>query len=178
MVITALVPADYRLLQQYITENRRHLSRWEPIRNQDYYGDEAIKGRLSLALQEYNKASGVYLVALNHDENEVIAQASYTNIVQGAFQACHLGYSLAEKHQGQGLMLEMLAACNTFVFERYGLHRIMANYMQENVRSGRLLKRLDFEQEGLARSYLKIAGKWQDHVLTSKLNPAHLAQPD
>ncbi|WP_448217491.1 hypothetical protein [Endozoicomonas sp. 2B-B] len=27
-----------------------------------------------------------------------------------------------------------------------------------------LLDKLGFEHEGLAKSYLKIAGKWQDHV--------------
>ena len=45
----------------------------------------------------------------------------------------------------------------------------MANYMPHNSRSAALLFRLGFEKEGVARSYLKIAGKWQDHVLTSKI---------
>lgn len=45
------------------------------------------------------------------------------------------------------------------------LHRVMANYRPENLRSERLLARLGFEKEGLARSYLKINGSWADHVL-------------
>ena len=48
----------------------------------------------------------------------------------------------------------------------------MANYMPNNTRSGTLLERLGFEKEGLARQYLQIAGRWEDHILTSKLNPA------
>jgi ribosomal-protein-alanine N-acetyltransferase len=47
----------------------------------------------------------------------------------------------------------------------------MANYMPENERSANLLKKLGFEREGFARSYLKIAGRWRDHVLNSLLNP-------
>jgi ribosomal-protein-alanine N-acetyltransferase len=47
----------------------------------------------------------------------------------------------------------------------------MASYRPENERSGRLLARLGFECEGLAKAYLKIDGEWADHVMTSRLNP-------
>ena len=49
----------------------------------------------------------------------------------------------------------------------------MANYMPSNKRSGQLLDRLGFQKEGVAKSYLKIAGKWEDHVLTSLVNKQH-----
>ncbi|KFN17466.1 hypothetical protein JM66_20365 [Aeromonas bestiarum] len=39
------------------------------------------------------------------------------------------------------------------------------------LRSGALLERLGFEREGLARDYLMINGRWEDHVLTARLNP-------
>jgi len=51
------------------------------------------------------------------------------------------------------------------------LHRIMANYRPENERSARVLSGLGFQQEGFARSYLKINGEWADHVLTALVNP-------
>jgi len=41
-----------------------------------------------------------------------------------------------------------------------------------NARSGRLLERLGFVNEGLAKDYLFIDGAWRDHVLTARLNPA------
>ncbi len=53
---------------------------------------------------------------------------------------------------------------------KYKLHRVMANYVPSNIRSENLLNRLGFRKEGTAKSYLKIAGSWQDHVLTSKIN--------
>ncbi len=58
-----------------------------------------------------------------------------------------------------------------YAFKELDLNRIMANYMPVNTRSADLLNRLGFSQEGLARKYLKINGVWEDHVLTSKLNP-------
>ena len=47
------------------------------------------------------------------------------------------------------------------------IHRIMANYMPHNQRSGNLLARLGFEKEGYAKDYLLIDGEWRDHVLTA-----------
>ena len=55
-------------------------------------------------------------------------------------------------------MFEMLQASIKYIFEELKLHRIMANYIPENGRSEKLLKRLGFQKEGLAKSYLKIAG--------------------
>jgi ribosomal-protein-alanine N-acetyltransferase len=49
----------------------------------------------------------------------------------------------------------------------------MANFRPENERSRRLLERLGFVEEGLARNYLFIDGAWRDHVLTSLTHPAY-----
>lgn len=70
-------------------------------------------------------------------------------------------------------MTEIVELSVNHVFQTLDLHRVMANYVPENVRSARVLEKLGFEQEELARSYLKIGGQWCDHVLTSKINPNH-----
>lgn len=67
-------------------------------------------------------------------------------------------------------MFEALQVAIKYMLSEVGLHRIMANHMPHNERSAKLLKRLGFEVEGLARSYLKINGVWQDHVLTARIN--------
>lgn len=71
-------------------------------------------------------------------------------------------------------MRECLDAAIRHVFVKLALHRVMANYQPENRRSARLLNGLGFEQEGVARAYLKINGVWTDHVLTSLINPAEV----
>jgi ribosomal-protein-alanine N-acetyltransferase len=103
----------------------------------------------------------------------IIGTCNYTNIVRGPFQACHLGYQIARQWEGQGLMAEALRATNAFAFDTLRLHRIMANYRPENVRSAQLLERLGFAREGVAKDYLFINGAWCDHVLTSLTHPAY-----
>jgi ribosomal-protein-alanine N-acetyltransferase len=68
-------------------------------------------------------------------------------------------------------MTEALSIAINYVFEELNLHRIMANYMPHNRRSGNVLKRLGFVVEGYARDYLMINGKWEDHIFTSLINP-------
>jgi ribosomal-protein-alanine N-acetyltransferase len=104
-------------------------------------------------------------------EAPIVGTCNYTNVVRGPFLACNLGYQVARSHQGRGFMSEALRATNAFVFAEMRLHRIMANYRPENERSARLLERLGFAREGLARDYLFIDGEWRDHVLTALVNP-------
>ena len=89
--------------------------------------------------------------------------------MRGTFQSCQLGYAIAKRYEGQGLMEEALRRTNDFIFSDIGLHRIMAAYLPHNKRSGSLLSKLGFKEEGFAEKYLKINGVWEDHVLTSKI---------
>ncbi len=68
-------------------------------------------------------------------------------------------------------MVEAVLAAVRFAFERLRLHRVMANYMPHNQRSGAVLRSAGFTVEGYARDYLLIDGRWQDHVLTAISNP-------
>ena len=50
-----------------------------------------------------------------------------------------------------------------FAFEDLGLHRVEAACLVHNEPSSKLLLKLGFSEEGLAREYLRIDGRWQDH---------------
>ncbi len=90
--------------------------------------------------------------------------ANFSNVVRGSFHACYLGYSIGEKWQGQGLMFEALTSAIRYMQRTQHIHRIMANYMPHNQRSGALLARLGFEKEGYAKDYLLIDGQWRDRT--------------
>jgi len=160
-------------LHLYYTNNLNHLTPWEPQRPNDYHSLIAWKNRIADFEEEHQRGISLRILAFQPKSTEVVGTCFFTNISHGMFQACNLGYSLSEKFGGQGLMTEIVDASVGYIFRELDLHRVMANYVPENVRSARVLEKLGFEKEGLAISYLKIAGKWRDHVLTSKLNPDH-----
>ena len=118
-------------------------------------------------IAEFHKqGSAFYFALLDPEEKEIIGVANFSNVVRGSFHACYLGYSIGEKWQGQGLMFEALTSAIRYMQRTQHIHRIMANYMPHNQRSGALLARLGFEKEGYAKDYLLIDGQWRDHVLT------------
>jgi ribosomal-protein-alanine N-acetyltransferase len=62
-------------------------------------------------------------------------------------------------------MTEGLRLVLSFAFERLRLYRVEAACLPHNAASRKLLLKSGFREEGYARQYLSIDGKWQDHVL-------------
>jgi ribosomal-protein-alanine N-acetyltransferase len=160
---------DAQRLLRYRVQNREHLAPWEPLRESSYYTLDHCIQTLADSRDAMRLDRAYPFIVLDLTGNEVIANFTFANIVRGAFQACHLGYGIAAGRQGQGLMREALEAALSWAFRDLDLHRVMANYMPRNERSGRLLERLGFEREGYAKRYLQIAGVWEDHILTSRI---------
>lgn len=168
-----LLSVDHaELLSAYFRENESHLAAWEPLRSDGYHSKREWMQRAIEYQREQEEGRSLRLLAFDRNEDVLLGVCFFSNIVRGVFQACHTGYSTAEKYCGQGLMTEMLGHSVDYVFRELHLHRVMSNYIPENHASARVLQKLGFEREGYARSYLQIAGRWRDHVLTSKLNPA------
>lgn len=169
-------PADVDGYLAFYERNREHLSPWDPVRPEAFYTQEYWSRTLAEAREQYEAGLslrlGVFLPSEEEGGEQLIGVANFSNFVHGAFQACHLGYSIDAHHEGQGLMREALEAALDFVFTQLGLHRVMANYQPTNTRSAGLLRRLGFETEGFAREYLYLAGAWRDHVLTAKIRPS------
>ncbi|MHA6204230.1 ribosomal protein S5-alanine N-acetyltransferase [Dyella soli] len=161
--------SDASRLLRYRVQNRDHLAPWEPLREAAYYTLSHCVQTLAEAREAVRLDRAYPFFVFDLAETEIIASLTFANVVRGAFQACHLGYSIAAPWQGRGLMQEALGATLPWAFGEMDLHRVMANYMPRNERSARLLERLGFEREGYARRYLQIAGVWEDHVLTSRI---------
>ena len=170
LVIRHLEPHEAVLMTEFRIENKAHLEPWEPKRSSEFFTEDFWQINLRLTLRDFRDGSSVCLCLLSPEEDEVLGVCNYTSIVRGTFQSCHLGYALAKKHQSKGIMFEALQLTNRYMFKELGLHRIVAGYLPHNDRSGQLLKKLGFEKEGYARQYLKINGRWEDHILTTLIN--------
>lgn len=164
---------DASLLARYFRDNRSHLAPWDPPRPADFLSLAYWERRLTLQQKEtVHGRSFMYLWTLKEAANPVVVGiCRFSNVVRGGFLACHLGYSAGQRFEGHGYMQEALGVVIEQGFHELRLHRIMANYVPTNERSGRLLRRLGFVVEGYARDYLYVGGAWRDHVLTALTNP-------
>ncbi len=172
-VMTILAPDQAGLLRDYVIRNQDHLEPWESERDDRYFTLEACRVRLEISRDGFEDGVSAHFSALDRNSGAMVGSCNFSNIVEGVFRACTLGYSIAEAYQGTGLMHEILEAGIDYMFRVRDLHRIMANHIPNNHRSEGLLRRLGFEREGYARAYLNINGRWQDHVLNSLINPRH-----
>jgi ribosomal-protein-alanine N-acetyltransferase len=171
MVIRVLDPSQAELMVSFRRENRHFLTDWEPVRSEEFFTEAFWQLQLRMALRHFRDQSHLSFTLLNNAQTEVLGVCNYSNIIRGTFQSCHLGYAIGEKHQSHGFMGEAITHTLNFVFDELRLHRVMANYMPRNKKSGKLLTRMGFNIEGQAEKYLLINGTWEDHILTSKINP-------
>ncbi|UNH28682.1 ribosomal protein S5-alanine N-acetyltransferase [Moellerella wisconsensis] len=167
MVIRLAYERDAYRLADYYCENKVFLKPWEPTRDNSHFQPSGWQNRLHVMTELHRQGSAFHFLLLAPDEDQVIGVINYSNVLRGAFQACYVGYSIAEKWQGQKLMYEAGQATIRYMQQHQKIHRIMANYMPHNIRSGNLLTKLGFEREGYAKQYLQIDGVWRDHVLTA-----------
>ena len=173
LVLSLPGPEAARRVLAYLLDNRDHLAPWEPPLPEGYLTMGYQADRLARAYEELaeDRAVRLYLVDRDDEGGDILGALNFTQISRGGFQSCTLGYALAHRAEGKGLMQEALRAAIDFVWQELQLHRIQANYMPTNARSGRLLRRLGFVVEGYARDYLLIDGVWRDHILTALYRP-------
>jgi [ribosomal protein S5]-alanine N-acetyltransferase len=170
--LRGLTIEDSGLLLDYFIRNKRFLREWEPFRDESFYTEESVKSLIESGNQAYEKRNGLSLYLFNKGENRIIGNVALSNIVYGVFQSCFLGYKMDESEINKGKVTEALGKLIEIAFAKYNLHRIEANIIPRNIRSIQVVKKLGFLEEGLSKKYLKINGRWEDHLHFVLLNEA------
>lgn len=172
MPVTRLVTLDdAATLARLVTENRDYLAPWSPLSPDEYYTPAGQRAVLAAHLTAYDRGSMLPL-AIVDSAGAVCGRINLTNIVRGALQGGTVGYWVSADRAGQGLASAAVAEVTGIGFGQLGLHRLEAGTLLHNTPSQRVLARNGFRPFAVAESYLKIAGRWQDHVLFQRLNPA------
>lgn len=164
---------DVPAITDLINTNRDFLAPWEPVRNEEYFTEEAQLAIVETGLAAYERGTAVPHVIL--DDGELVGRINLNDIVRGPFQSCHLGYWVAQSANGRGVATAAAAAIARLAFEELGLHRIQAGTLVHNAASQKVLERNGFVRFGTAPQYLNIAGRWQDHVLFQLIAPGPAA---
>lgn len=153
--------------------NRDFHEKWDPLRDEKYYTEEYHRKELEDEFQKINDGLMFKVWFFKKEDihcKKPLGYISFSNIVRGCFQSCHLGYKTDKNETNKGYTTEALMAGIDFVFRKLKLHRIEANIIPGNVPSFRVVEKLGFCNEGMSKKYLKINGIWQDHVHMVLLN--------
>lgn len=158
--------------------DQAHLENWEPSgvgRWEDRNGTLAWPSQWwALRALARSGQSLPFMICVNGD---VVGQVTVGNIVRGALCSAWIGYWVASHVVRGGVATASVAMLVDHCFAEGGLHRLEATVRPENTPSLRVLAKLGFQQEGLFRRYLDVAGGWRDHycfALTTEDAPTGL----
>lgn len=173
LVLRQLTPADADAVRDYGQRAREFQRPWDPVRPPDYWDVESVAARLGSELDHAGQDRSLALyISRGAAPDVIIGRVALNNIVRGAFQSCSVGYGLEPGATGRGYMTEALTELVRIAFDDLKLHRIEANVIPRNTRSIAVAERCGFEAEGVSPRFLRIAGRWEDHLRMAKRNGA------
>jgi [ribosomal protein S5]-alanine N-acetyltransferase len=166
VMLRPLVSSDFRAWSEVRRRNGDWLTVWEP-RRQPHQADPTTdrSAFASRCLQrDRDRANGTaYQFGLFVDR-EIAGEVNLNNVIRGAMQSATIGYWIDREHAGHGYVAEGVVVLFQHAFEQLGLHRVEICIVPRNLRSRRVMEKLNIREEGVAERYLEIAGVWEDHV--------------
>jgi ribosomal-protein-alanine N-acetyltransferase len=144
-----------------------------------YYGLESFeevekeKKKLKRGIKTFNK-SFLYFYLIKKGDNKVIGWCGYHTWYTEHDRA-ELGYVLNhDKYKNKGFLTEAIKPIIDYGFNQMNLSRIEAMVGPKNVPSLKILKKLNFVQEGFLREHYKINNVMEDSLIFSLLKKEYI----
>lgn len=170
--VRALDDNHWKKVLSFLEKGRHIFEKYEPRKVSMYYTEIYQKGVLS---QEYTATLGNryvrYYISLKDNPEIIIGTVSCGNISSDPFACGTIGYKFDEDYWHRGYAREAIGKVMDEIFKELGLHRLVANVMEGNEPSIKLLENMGFRLEGLCEKNIKVNGTWQNHRLYAMLNP-------
>ena len=167
VLLRPLEPADGDAWREVRRRNRDWLEPWEPLPepgSPDLLRDaSAFRARCASAARQRHLDTAHPLGIFLHD-GALAGEINLSGIQRGPFQSAHVGYWVDQAQAGRGLVPEALVLVLGLAFEELSLHRVEVAIVPRNRASRRVAEKLGLREEGIARDYLQIRGRWEDHV--------------
>ena len=170
--------SDFRAWSGLRRESQDFLIPWEPEWAEDHLTRKAFTNRVYWASRSIASGSALPLFMIRRSDEVLVGAITLDNIRRGPAQAGTLGYWTGAPHAREGYMREAIGAVVHHAFTRLDLSRIEAACLPENKASRGLLEASGFKYEGVAQSYLQIAGRWRTHVLYAALRSDRRGKTD
>jgi len=160
---------DYMQWATLRRESESFLAPWEPLRDPAYLSRRAFRYRVNWGRAAVLDKRSLPLLLIRRADRALLGGITLDNMQGGVAKSCTVGYWMGERFARNGYMAEALEASVRYAFDHLDISRIQAGCLPENTPSRSLLEKSGFKYEGVAQSYLQIAGRWRDHVLYANL---------
>ncbi|KFN17464.1 GNAT family N-acetyltransferase [Aeromonas bestiarum] len=155
-------------------ENRDYLTQWLPW---PPYIQQPVDSATFIrhAIEKFARGEGL-TTAIEY-QGEVVGVIGYNQIDQ-ALAKVTIGYWLAERWQGNGIITRACQALIHHAFEEMGMEKVEISAALENEPSRAVCERLGMQQEGISRRAERLADRVVDHVHYGLLRDEWLRQRD
>lgn len=168
MLLRPLASSDADEFARVLDISRAEWAPWTPSRPAGATDGDVFEQELERAAKGVAAGSHLRLAGFL-DDGRLAGLFSLNEIVRGAFESAHAGWSVSADQMRRGLGTEGVRALLDIAFDEppagLGLHRVQANIIPRNAASLRIAEKVGLRSEGLALRYLRIAGRWEDHVM-------------
>ena len=154
-------------LWEAVDGSRWHLERWlpwVPFNNTP----EASQRYAEACVADWDAGRAVRFAIRDRHTRDLLGVVGLDSCVH-LHRSCELGYWLRREATGKGLMTEAARACVDFAFTRMAIHRMRCAAATDNFASLRVIARLGFRFEGIARQAELVGTRWLDHALFARL---------
>ena len=156
---------DYREWSELRHRSRAFLQPWEPTWPVDDLSRPAYRRRLALYARDRDLGQGHAFFVFRAADGALVGGVNLRGVTRGVAQSGEIGYWVGEPYARRGYISAGVTAIARYALETLKLHRVAAACCTDNAASAALLRKVGFEEEGVARGYLKINGIWRDHLL-------------
>lgn len=156
---------DWRMWAEVRAESRAFLEPWEPTWPADALSRLSFRRRVRLYQRDARADQAYAFFIFSQNDHQLLGGLTLSNVRRGVTQSASAGYWMGRRFTRQGYMAAAVSLSVEWAFGEMGLHRVEAACLPENQPSSDLLRKCGFSEEGYARQYLRIDGRWRDHLL-------------
>ncbi|MFM8820744.1 MAG: GNAT family N-acetyltransferase [Phenylobacterium sp.] len=164
-------PSDFPEWSELRRASHDFLQPWEPLWPADDLTRSAWRRRLASYARDIDLGAAYPFLVFRKGDGALTGGVTLSNIRRGVAQMGTVGYWCGAAYTRRGHSLAAVRTVVRFAFRTLSLHRLEAACLPENTPSRRLLGQAGFLEEGFARDYLRINGRWRDHVLFGLVAP-------
>lgn len=164
LILKVLGPDYSADVLRFYNSDKELFERYETDRSPNFYTDGHQRNILHAEYGLFLKQTLTRFYVFLKEQPDIIIGTVCLYDISIPFSRADLGYKFSSAYQHKGYASEAVEKLIDVAFTELDLHRLCARVQAENLPSIRLLEGLGFEREGICRGYMRMRGKWIDHL--------------
>ncbi len=158
LYLKILTPDDAGAVLDFLSSNREVFEPYEPSKPSAYYTLSYQEKMLQAEYQGFLQLQYMRYYGIKKEDGSIVGTVSFSSILPQPFSSCAVGYKVDAKNQRQGYATEMLTCAQNAMFTDFGIRRIEAYVLPQNIPSISLLESLGYKNKGISAKHLLVNG--------------------